>query len=153
MWMAIIYVLVNLVTDLSYRVLDPRIVWEVKAMGELKKKPEDVKNDVSFSLASGEILGLVGESGSGKSTLLKAAIGLLGTSGLVTRGDIYYMGQNILDIPEKENEKRVAEVLEQCGLSSEFAKRYPHEVSGLPDEIINEPKQAYTRKLVDAVFL
>ena len=25
--------------------------------------------------------------------------------------------------------------------------------SGLPDEIINEPKQAYTRKLVEAVFL
>ncbi|MFR7899017.1 MAG: ATP-binding cassette domain-containing protein [Ruminococcus sp.] len=129
-------------------------------------------------------------------------------------------------------EKRVAELLEQCGLSSEFAKRYPHEVSGgqcqraaiaralavepkvlicdeatsaldvtiqkqimelleelkekhglsfifichnlalvqmfcdrvlvlyegkvvesgLPDDIINEPKQAYTRKLVDAVF-
>ena len=134
---------------------------------------------------------------------------------------------------KKDIEKRVAEVLEQCGLSSEFAKRYPHEVSGgqcqraaiaralavepkilicdeatsaldvtiqkqimdllkelkekhglsfifichnlalvqmfcdrvlvlyegkvvesgLPDEIINEPKQAYTRKLVDAVFL
>lgn len=134
---------------------------------------------------------------------------------------------------KKDIEKRVAEVLEQCGLSSEFAKRYPHEVSGgqcqraaiaralavepkvlicdeatsaldvtiqkqimdllkelkekhglsfifichnlalvqmfcdrvlvlhegkvvesgLSDEIINEPKQAYTRKLVDAVFL
>lgn len=134
---------------------------------------------------------------------------------------------------KKDIEKRVAEVLEQCGLSSEFAKRYPHEVSGgqcqraaiaralavepkvlicdeatsaldvtiqkqimdllkelkekhglsfifichnlalvqmfcdrvlvlhegkvvesgLPDEIINEPKQAYTRKMVDAVFL
>lgn len=134
---------------------------------------------------------------------------------------------------KKDIEKRVAEVLEQCGLSSEFAKRYPHEVSGgqcqraaiaralavepkvlicdeatsaldvtiqkqimdllkelkekhglsfifichnlalvqmfcdrvlvlhegkvvesgLPDEIINEPKQAYTRKLVNAVFL
>ena len=134
---------------------------------------------------------------------------------------------------KKDIEKRVAEVLEQCGLSCEFAKRYPHEVSGgqcqraaiaralavepkvlicdeatsaldvtiqkqimdllkelkekhglsfifichnlalvqmfcdrvlvlhegkvvesgLPDEIINEPKQVYTRKLVDAVFL
>lgn len=32
--------------------------------------------DVSFSLHSGEILGLVGESGSGKSTLLRAAMGL-----------------------------------------------------------------------------
>ena len=61
-----------------------------------------VVHDVSFSLKPGEILGLVGESGSGKSTLIKAAMGLLGADGPVTRGDICYKGQNILDIPEKE---------------------------------------------------
>ena len=55
-----------------------------------------VVHDVSFSLEHGEILGLVGESGSGKSTLIKAAMGLLGPDGLVTRGDIRYMNQNIL---------------------------------------------------------
>ena len=33
--------------------------------------------------------------------------------------------------PKKtETEKRVAELLEQCGLDREYAKRYPHEVSG-----------------------
>lgn len=64
-----------------------------------------VVHDVSFSLEHGEILGLVGESGSGKSTLIKAAMGLLGSDGLVTRGDIRYMDQNILDIPEKEKRK------------------------------------------------
>ena len=64
-----------------------------------------VVHDVSFSLEHGEILGLVGESGSGKSTLIKAAMGLLGPDGLVTRGDIRYMNQNILDIPEKEKRK------------------------------------------------
>lgn len=64
-----------------------------------------VVHDVSFSLEHGEILGLVGESGSGKSTLIKAAMGLLGPDGLVTRGDIRYMDQNILNIPEKEQRK------------------------------------------------
>lgn len=61
--------------------------------------------DVSFSLCEGEILGIVGESGSGKSTLIKAAMGLLGPSGLVTRGDIWYKGKDLPDLSEKEIRK------------------------------------------------
>lgn len=52
-----------------------------------------VVHDVSFELHPGEILGIVGESGSGKSTLLKAAMGLLGRDGMVTRGDIFSTGR------------------------------------------------------------
>ena len=58
--------------------------------------------DVSFTLAPGEILGIVGESGSGKSTLIKAAMGLLGSEGCVTRGDIWYKGKNLPDLSPKE---------------------------------------------------
>ena len=61
-----------------------------------------VVHNISFSLRPGEILGLVGESGSGKSTLIKAAMGLLGDNGLVTRGDITYKGKNLVDMPEHE---------------------------------------------------
>lgn len=61
-----------------------------------------VVHDISFSLRPGEILGLVGESGSGKSTLLKAAMGLLGDNGLVTRGDITFKGESLVDMPERE---------------------------------------------------
>lgn len=61
-----------------------------------------VVHDISFDLRPGEILGLVGESGSGKSTLIKAAMGLLGQNGLVTRGDIIYKGKNLVDMPERE---------------------------------------------------
>ena len=57
--------------------------------------------DVSFTLRPGEILGIVGESGCGKSTLLKAAMGLLGSSGMVTRGDIWYKGRNLPDLPAR----------------------------------------------------
>ena len=61
--------------------------------------------DVSFRLSEGEILGIVGESGSGKSTLIKAAMGLLGPAGLVTRGDIRYRGKNLPDLPENERRR------------------------------------------------
>ena len=61
-----------------------------------------VVHDVSFKLHPGEILGIVGESGSGKSTLLKAAMGLLGRDGMVTRGDIFFRGRDIPDLPEKQ---------------------------------------------------
>ena len=58
--------------------------------------------DVSFSLSSGEILGIVGESGSGKSTLIKAAMGLLGSEGRVTGGSIRYKGRDLTALPQKE---------------------------------------------------
>ena len=59
-------------------------------------------NDVSFTVAEGEILGIVGESGSGKSTLIKAAMGLLGPAGQVTRGDIWYRDNNLPDLSASE---------------------------------------------------
>lgn len=61
--------------------------------------------DVSFTVDEGEILGIVGESGSGKSTLIKAAMGLLGDFGMVTRGDIWYKGKNLPDLSAAELRK------------------------------------------------
>ena len=61
--------------------------------------------DVSFTVDEGEILGIVGESGSGKSTLIKAAMGLLGDLGMVTRGDIWYKGKNLPDLSALELRK------------------------------------------------
>lgn len=80
-----------------------------------------VVHDVSFQLHPGEILGLVGESGSGKSTLIKAAMGLLGESGMVTRGDIWFEGKNLPDLPEKEMRKicgeKIGMIFQDCGAS------------------------------------
>jgi ABC-type dipeptide/oligopeptide/nickel transport system ATPase component len=64
-----------------------------------------VIDNVSFSAEQGEILGIVGESGSGKSTLIKAAMGLLGNDGLVTRGDIWYNGVDLPDLKPAEMRK------------------------------------------------
>lgn len=64
-----------------------------------------VVQDVSFELRQGEILGIVGESGSGKSTIIRAIMGLLGEEGLVTRGDIWYRGENLTDMSAKKLRK------------------------------------------------
>lgn len=88
---------------------------------EISYGGESVVHDVSFSIKPGEILGLVGESGSGKSTLIKAAMGLLGSNGLVTKGDIMFEGKNIPDLPEKELRKirgaKIGMIFQDAGAS------------------------------------
>lgn len=58
--------------------------------------------DVCAQVYSGQVLGIVGESGSGKSTLVKAAMGLLGPRGMVTRGRILYRGSDLVDLPARK---------------------------------------------------
>ncbi len=52
-------------------------------------------DDVSFSIAPGEILGVVGESGAGKSLTGAAVIGLLEPPGRIGGGEIYLDGRRI----------------------------------------------------------
>lgn len=72
---------------------------------EISYNGTPVVHDISFQMQPGEILGIVGESGSGKSTVIRAAMGLLGKNGAVTRGDIYYKGVNVVDAKGEELRK------------------------------------------------
>ncbi len=69
---------------------------------EISYNGRPVVHDLSLRMQPGEILGIVGESGSGKSTVIKAPMGLLGNHGMVTKGDIYYQGQNVVDAGPEE---------------------------------------------------
>lgn len=62
-------------------------------------------DDVSFSIARGEILGVVGESGAGKSLTGAAIIGLLEPPGRIAAGEILLDGRRIDKLDEEAMRK------------------------------------------------
>jgi peptide/nickel transport system ATP-binding protein/oligopeptide transport system ATP-binding protein len=64
--------------------------------------PLTAVDDVSFSLAAGEIFGLVGESGSGKSMTCRSILQLVPPPGQVINGRILYQGRDLLALPKDE---------------------------------------------------
>ncbi len=56
-------------------------------------------DDVSFSVARGEVLGVVGESGAGKSLTGLAIMGLLEPPGRLAAGEVWLDGQRIDQLP------------------------------------------------------
>ena len=62
-------------------------------------------NGVSFHVDRGEALGLVGESGCGKSVSALSIMGLVPFPGVVTGGEVWYGGRDIVKLPEPEREK------------------------------------------------
>jgi len=62
-------------------------------------------DDISFSIAPGEVLGVVGESGAGKSLTGAAVIGLLEPPGRIARGEVKLAGLRIDNLPADEMRK------------------------------------------------
>ena len=69
------------------------------------KKVVHAVNNVSFTIKSGESLGVVGESGCGKSTIAKAILRILPDRGArISSDSIYFEGRDLVSMPEKKLE-------------------------------------------------
>ena len=91
-------------------------------------------DDVSLSIAPGEVFGLAGESGSGKSTIARMVMGLLTPDS----GDILIDGQSILGAASRDHRRRVQMVFQNPGASLNPRRtvgqsiRVPLDAHGLP---------------------
>ena len=93
--------------------------------------------DISFSIAAGNLIALIGPNGSGKTTLLKILLGLLApNSGVVT-----LHGQPLATLEPKARAKTIAYVSQQPALSFPLTVRelvalgrYPHGGRGRESE-------------------
>jgi len=57
---------------------------------------------VSFSIRSGQTLGLVGESGCGKSVTALSIMRLISRPGRIAEGSIFFDGRDLIDLEEEE---------------------------------------------------
>ena len=119
------------------------------------KNPFKAVNDVSFTLKKGETLGIVGESGSGKSTIAKLLTRLTD----ITEGTLKFEGKDITRLKQSQLKEVYGDIqmvfqnpvgsfdprrtlgdgigeslrnrgMKKADVEKEYAKRYPHEVSG-----------------------
>jgi len=82
----------------------PIVVLEDLAVS-LHASPDRVLEDVSLTIAPGEILGIVGESGSGKTTLGLAMIGYVRRGLAITGGSVQFRGTELRDLAPRQLRK------------------------------------------------
>lgn len=61
-----------------------------------------VLKGVHLTVRKGERIGVIGESGSGKTTTMKSILRILPSNGMIKEGEIFYQGENILEMKYEE---------------------------------------------------
>ncbi len=120
--------------------------------GVIYREPITVKavDGVSFSVRTGETLGLVGESGSGKSTIAYITVGMY----LPTEGTMYFQGQDLFaDGPQRPVPlKKEIQIVFQDPGSSLNPRRTIRQILELPLSI-HQPGEDHLQQVVNLLDL
>ena len=81
----------------------------------LTKRYGDFKEEATFSVPCGAVVGLIGENGAGKSTVIKSILGIVRPDG----GRILFGGKEADKLTREERQK-IAYVLDDTGLPDEL---------------------------------
>ncbi|MFS0853682.1 dipeptide/oligopeptide/nickel ABC transporter permease/ATP-binding protein [Microbacterium sp. 179-I 3D4 NHS] len=111
--------------------------------------------DVSFSVAPGEIIGVVGESGSGKSVALMAVAQLSAAGAAVTAQQLRFDGDDMLDLPPAVVKKRlgtkIGVVFQDSLTALNPALRVGTQLAEIPRYHARDGRAAAHAKAVDAL--
>lgn len=129
--------------------------------GYAQRKKTDVAavGGVSFSLNSGEILGVIGESGSGKSSLASALIALMRGNGKISSGAVLLNGENLLEKNSEALRKvrgaRIAMVFQEPALALHPTKEIGQQVEEVlraHTHMKRDERKSCVREALRAVF-
>jgi len=116
------------------------LVLKAICLGRSQKKLQAV-NDISFTLNSGETLGIVGESGCGKSTLARAIVKMVPAEA----GKVLWLGNDLLSLSNSETRQYRKQI--QMIFQDPLASLNPRMNIG---EIIAEPLRTHYPKTAES---
>lgn len=130
----------HIVKDFKKIIKEPGLAGSVKSLFHKQVELVHAVDDVSFSVAEGEILGFIGPNGAGKSTVIKMLTGIL----TPTSGWCKINGY----IPQKERKKYVREIGVVFGQRTQLWWDLPlTETYSVLKEIYNIPTPEYKKRM------